>query len=150
MRKYLVALLTLCLCVCVCLAFDVFLASVVLVRSAVTSLEEPEPTPTVLRVPVTEETLSTAELLRETTIPERDLYSLAERLKHTGPVPRVVHEAPPHHEIGQRETFWINDEQLSDTYMTIEATLRYATPHVYMWVQEGLSLGQEGIEVAAI
>lgn len=149
MRKYLVVLLTLCLCVCVCLAFDIFLASVVLVRNAVTSLEEPEPTPTVLRVPVNEETLSTAELLRNTTIPERDLYSLTERLRHTGPVSRVVHEAPPYRELGQRETFWINDEQLSDTYLTIEATLRYATPHVYMWVQEGLSLDQEGIEAAA-
>ena len=149
MRKYLVVLLTLCLCVCVCLAFDIFLASVVLVRNAVTSLEEPEPTPTVLRVPVNEETLSTAELLRNTAIPERDLYALTERLKHTGPLSRVVHETPPYRELGQRETFWVNDEQLSDTYITIEATLRYATPHVYMWVQEGLSLDQEGIEAAA-
>ena len=149
MRKYVVALLTLGCCVCVCLAFDVLLASILLFRDVASSLEQPEITPTVLRLPVDEETLSTAELLRESAIPERDLHALAERLNHTGPVPRVVNEVAPHYELGQRETFWVNDEELSESYFAIEATLRYATPHAYYWVEEGLSLDQEGIEASA-
>ncbi len=149
MRKYALVLVTLCICICLCLAFDVFVASIVVVRDIMSSLEEPEITATVSRVPVGEATLSTAESLRETTIPERDLYALVERLGGTGPVPRVLNETPPSYSIGQRETFWVNDEDLSDSYITIEATLRYATPHVYMWVQDGLSLPQAGIEVAA-
>jgi immune inhibitor A len=149
LRKYVVALLTLGCCVCVCLAFDVLLASMLLFRDVASSLEQPEITPTVLRLPVDAETVSTAELLRETAIPERDLRALAERLKHTGPVPRVVNAEPPHYEIGQKETFWVNDEALSDTYLEIEASLRYVTPHLYMWVEEGLSFDQEGIEATA-
>jgi immune inhibitor A len=149
LRKYAIALLTLGLCACLCLALDVFLASMVLVRDVVTSLEEPQVTPTVLRVPVAEESLSTEEQLRDTTIPPRDLYALAESLKPGDPGPRVVNQAPPTFEIGQRETFWVSDEQLSETYFQIEATLRYATPHVYMWVADGLSLDQAGIVQAA-
>jgi len=149
LRKYAFALLTLGLCACLCLAFDVFLASMVLVRDVVTSLEEPQVTPTVLRVPVAAESLSTEELLRDTTIPQRDLHALAARLKLGDPGPRMVNETPPAFEIGQRETFWVNDERLSETYFEIEATLRYATPHVYMWVADGLSLDQAGIEESA-
>jgi len=150
LRKFVFALLTLGLCVCVCLSFDIFLASMVVFRDVMSSLEEPEITPTVLRVPVGEDTLSTAELLRETTIPQRDLYALASRLRSADPGPRVVNEEPPHFEIGQGETFWINDEELSDTYFEIEATLRYITPHVYMWVEDDLTLDQAGIETAAL
>jgi immune inhibitor A len=149
LRKYILALATLGICICLCLAFDVFVASIVVVRDVIPSLEEPEIAPTVSRVPVGEATLSTAESLRETIIPERDLYSLVERLGGTGPVSRVVNETPPNYSIGQRETFWVNDEELSDSYIAIEATLRYATPHVYMWVQNDLSLPQAGIEASA-
>ena len=150
MRKFVFALLTLGLCVCVCLSFDIFLASMVLFRDVMSSLEAPEITPTVLQVPVDEDMLSTAELLRETTIPQRDLYALASRLQSADPGPRVVNEEPPRFEVGQRETFWINDEELSDTYLETQATLRYITPHLYMWVEDGLSLDQEGIEAAAL
>jgi immune inhibitor A len=136
-----------------CLALDAFLLLLVVVRDVVsavpTAVPRVEITPTVVRTPVGEESLSTAELLRQTSIPARDLYSLTERLKHTGPVPRVVNDSPPEYELDDRETFWVNDEDLSDTYFTIEATLRYATPHVYMWVEDGLRLDQEGIEASA-
>ena len=153
MRKLIAALVTLGLCLCMCLAVDIFLVSMLVMRNVISSLPTPmqrvEITPTVVRIPVSEESLSTVELLRQTTIPARDLYSLTERLKDTGPVPKVVNDTPPHYEIGQRENFWVNDEELSDTYLTIEATLRYATLHVYMWVEDGLGLDQEDIEASA-
>jgi immune inhibitor A len=150
LRKYIVALSTLGLCICVCLAFDIFLASILSIRNVIPgATEEPGSTPTLLRPPVSTDAVSTEELLRETPIEARDLYSLTERLKHVGPVPRVVNETVPQFEIGQRETFWINDEELSDTYLSFEAVLRYATPHVYMWVQAGLNVDQRGIEASA-
>jgi len=153
LRKLIAALVTLGLCLCMCLAVDIFLVSMLVMRNVISSLPTPmqrvEITPTVVRIPVSEESLSTVELLRQTTIPARDLYSLTERLKDTGPVPKVVNDTPPHYEIGQRENFWVNDEELSDTYLTIEATLRYATLHVYMWVEDGLGLDQEDIEASA-
>jgi immune inhibitor A len=153
LRKLIAILVTLCVCVCICLAFDVFLASLVVVKNIIpplpTPIQQVEITPTVVRTPVSEESLSMVELLRQTAIPARDLYSLTERLKHTGPVPRVVNDAPPDYQVGDRETFWVNDEELSDTYFTIEATLRYATSHLYMWVEDGLQLDDEDIEASA-
>jgi len=150
LRKYILVLLAvLGLCICVCLATDVFLASMVVVRDAIGTPEQPEVAPTVSRALVSQEARSTLERLEETAIPPRDLYALTERLRHTGPVPTMVNETTPQYEIGQRESFWINDENLSDTYLSIEAVLRYATPHVYMWVQEGLDVDQGGIEASA-
>ncbi len=156
MRKFIVALLTLWLCICMCLAVNIFLASMMVARDFTASLTtpveptaQPQITPTVVRTPVSQESLTMAEVIWQTTIPARDLYSLTERLKHTGPVTHVVNEAPPNYEIGDTETFWVNDEELSDTYLMIDATLRYITPHVYMWVEDGLRLDQEGIEAAA-
>lgn len=149
MRKYVLALSTLGLCLCMCLAFDVFLASMLLVRETISAVDEPEIVPTVSRSAVSEEALGTAELLRQTTVAARDPYSLTERLKRTGPVPRVVNETVPEYVVGQIETFWVNDEELADTYVSIEAVLRHATPHVYMWVQQDLDVDQEGIEASA-
>ncbi len=152
MRKLIAALVTLGLCLCICLTLDVLLASMLVVRDAVSSFSpaaQEEITPTVLRTPLSEESLSTVESLRQTRIATRDLYSLAERLKHTGPVPHVVPDTPLRYEIGQRESFWVNDEELSDTYFSIEATLLYSTTHVYMWVEEGLRFDEEDIEASA-
>lgn len=149
MRKYVLALSLLGLCLCICIACDLFLVSVLLVRETIPAMQEPERVPTVARTPVSEEALGTAELLRETTITARDPYSLTERLKGTGPVPRVVNETVPEYVVGQTETFWVNDEELADTYVSIDAVLRYATPHVYMWVQEDLEVDQRGIEASA-
>lgn len=152
MRKVITALIALCLCLCVCLSIDVFLASMVVVRNLVSAVPPGPPAqvaPTVMRRGVSEESFSTLESLRQTTIAARDLYSLTERLKHTGPVPQVAHSTAPRYEVGQRESFWVNDEELSDTYLSIEATLRYMTPHCYVWVEDGLRLDQQAIEASA-
>ncbi|MFQ6058479.1 MAG: hypothetical protein ACE5MB_06350 [Anaerolineae bacterium] len=103
----------------------------------------PRPTPT------STAEASTLDKLLATEVPTRDLYALARRLKKMeGPVGRKVHQEPPHYEIGQQVSFWVGD-QVNKTYFTITATLRYATPHVYMWVQDGLEVDQTALERSA-
>ena len=60
----------------------------------------------------------------------------------------MVHEEPPRYEIGDQTSFWIGD-QVNRTYFSITATLRYATPHLYMWVQDGLEVDQAALERSA-
>jgi len=88
---------------------------------------------------------STEELLAETVLPERDLLALTTRLKKlTEPIPRVVNAASPHYEVGDRAEFWIN-EQATNTYFRSWATLRYITPHVHMWVEDGYEVDQDAL-----
>jgi immune inhibitor A len=103
----------------------------------------PRPTP----IPTAEP--STLEKLLTTEMPTRDLYALATRLKRVeGLTARVVHEEPPRYAIGDEAPFWIGD-QVRRTYFSTTATLRYATPHLYMWVQDGLEIDQEALERSA-
>ena len=87
-------------------------------------------------------------ILRDTTIPERDLLDLAVRLKRApADVPRVVHTEPQPHEIGDQATFWVSD-QGSLSYFQVTATLRYATPHVYMWAEDGYNVGDDELRLS--
>jgi hypothetical protein len=78
-------------------------------------------------------------------LPERDLLALTSRLKKPAePIPVVVNATPPHFEVGDRAEFWIN-EQATNTYFRSWATLRYITPHLYMWVEDGYDVDQDSL-----
>jgi hypothetical protein len=113
------------------------------------SVQTPVPTPTavptVVQTPVPPPEPSTEELLAETVLPERDLLALTTRLKKPAePIPGVVNATPPHYEVGDRAEFWIN-EQATNTYFRSWATLRYITPHVHVWVQDGYDVDQDDL-----
>jgi immune inhibitor A len=80
---------------------------------------------------------STEELLAEAVLPERDLLALTTRLKKSAEsIPVVVNATPPRYEVGDRAEFWIHEEP-TNAYSRSWATLRYITPHLYMWVEDG-------------
>ncbi len=68
--------------------------------------------------------------------PAGDLVEQAERLKGIANIPRVVadHAAPV--AVGTDAPFFISNEDTNKT-STITAVMRYATPHVYFWVEQG-------------
>jgi len=88
---------------------------------------------------------STEEWLAETVLPERDLLALTTRLrKPAEPIPEVVNATSPHYEVGDRAEFWIS-EQATNTYFQSWATLRYITPHVHVWVENGYDVDQDDL-----
>ncbi|HID61581.1 MAG TPA: hypothetical protein EYP49_02370, partial [Anaerolineae bacterium] len=94
-------------------------------------------------VPSTEP--STEELLAKVVLPERDLLALTTRLRKLAePIPVVVNATPPRYEVGDRAQFWIN-EQATNTYFRSWATLRYITPHVHVWVEDGYDVDQDDL-----
>ncbi len=107
------------------------------------------PVPIITRkLPSTEER-STENLLAQTEVPERDLVDIVMRLKNPAePVQRIVRDAPPDYQIGAQEVFWISDQNANRNF-TAEATLRYATPHLYMWVENGYDVDEEGLKQSA-
>jgi immune inhibitor A len=100
-----------------------------------TALPTLAPTPGAL---TTEEHLLAAEL------PQRDVRLLAERLTKIGPIPVVVHEAPPVYELGDETQFWVGNMDTLEQF-DVTAILRYRTPHLYMWVEKDLSYDQEAL-----
>jgi len=87
-------------------------------------------------------------VLQSTTIPERDLLDLAIRLKRAPhDTPRVVRTEPFPYAIGDQATFWVSD-QGSLSYFQVTATLRYSTPHVYMWAENGYNISDEALRLS--
>lgn len=110
------------------------------------------PTPTL--PPATEtptpvvESLDLVGRMRAAELPQRDIRLLAERLRIHGPIPRVVRETPPDYQIGDVESFWVgNLDTLQHT--RVAAVLRYITPQLYVWVEDGVNYDREGLARSA-
>jgi immune inhibitor A len=109
----------------------------------------PEPVPVIIRSPVTDTVRTMEQQLAETVIPERDLLALATRLKKPAePIPAVVNPTPPTYNLGDKAIFWVTDNDSLEHFQAT-AVLRYITPHVYMWVQEGYQVDEEALRRSA-
>jgi hypothetical protein len=82
-------------------------------------------------------------------VPERDPRRLAQQFKDPGQIiPKVVNDAPPDYQLGDEEVFWVANLDRDENFQ-ITAQLRYITPHLYVWVQEGYDVDQEDLERSA-
>lgn len=106
-----------------------------------TSSPVPTPTPT--------PTLTTLQALATVIVPVRDPPALAERFGYVAaPIPRVVNQEPPQFEVGDQHRFWVGDDE-AGTHFAVTATLRYITPHLHMWVEDGYTVSQESLRQSA-
>lgn len=109
----------------------------------------PPPTPLNTQTPIPPPPLTTEELLALELVPERNPRELAQQFKGPGvPIPVVVNPTPPTYRVGDKETFWVSNLDADENF-EITAELRYITPHVYMWVQEGRKVDREALERSA-
>ncbi len=75
--------------------------------------------------------------LLSATLDERDQSALTVRFKKAkGPIPTVVNATPPSYKVGDQRVLWVADQPAKKQF-TVTATIRYITPHVYAWVQNG-------------
>lgn len=83
-------------------------------------------------------------------IPPADPYDLARRLRHIpGPFPLPTPASPTLYAVGDRETFWVLNLDTAESF-PISATLCYISPHLYMWVQDDISVPQDALERSAL
>jgi immune inhibitor A len=108
---------------------------------------EPDPTPV---APVAQDQPGEAEhqtalAVAQSTLPERDLYDLALRLKGLSPSQETNSSVtPPGHRLGDTLTFWLQNVGAS-SFFTATATLEYETPHAYWWIEEGYDIPQKDL-----
>ena len=79
----------------------------------------------------------TAWLLSSVEVPLADPISLAERLAGVVNPARVVAQKADPIPLGTVETFWASDTD-NNTNFQVDATLVYASDHVYFWVEKGV------------
>jgi len=85
------------------------------------------------------------DVLKNTVVPIADPYDLACRLNQVCNVPRVMATSALPRAAGDTEAFWVTN---LDTHSNrqVQATLRYATPYVYFWVEDGVKANEADIQ----
>lgn len=92
----------------------------------------------------------TAAILAGTDAPGRDLAALTLRLKlhGVGSIPSVVNASTPNYPAGTRHSFFVANIT-GRGYYSINATVRFVTPHAYWYVKDGFRVEQRYLEAAA-
>ena len=98
----------------------------------------PTTEPEVSRPPVDTISSETLELLENSIVPPNEPAELACRLDNICDIPKVMAESAAPRVVGESEKFWVTDVGTNEN-TEVTATLRYVTPHVYFWVQDGVS-----------
>lgn len=101
----------------------------------------PSPVPEITRPPVDSISSETVQTLENTVVPSNDLRDLACRLKGICDVPEVIADSAAPRNIGDKDKFWVSNQDTTENTQ-IDATLQYATPHAYFWVQDGVDFNK--------
>lgn len=136
-------------CICVILAGMAAYAYYTLVPSSSQTTDSPvgggdDPSqvePEITRPPADTVSGETLETLQNTNVPENDPRELACRLKGLCDVPEVMATSAVTRVVGDKDNFWVHNLD-SNVNNEVQATLRYVTPHVYFWVQDGVSVNE--------
>jgi immune inhibitor A len=109
-------------------------------------VDDSTPTPfEITRQPVDEIPTETLKQLETVDIPDNDLAAMACRFKNVCNIPPTLPPPAEPYAEGAKQSFWVNNED-SNSYFQIQATLRYVTPHSYFWVEDGASFDQQEIK----
>jgi len=135
-------IVVLCLCIIGLIAVGAF--TINLADRAIGPIDLPfDPPPTEPSGPIDRPTvgalpLELLETLRTTEVNAADLRDLTCRLNGVCNVPETTLPPAGPRQVGETDRFWITNHDSFDS-IQIDATLRYVTPHVYFWVQNGIS-----------
>ena len=88
------------------------------------------------------ETLKT---LEGSVVPESDPILLAQEYKGAGPIEPTVPPPAQPHTVGETMKFWIPNND-TGVHRQLSATLRYATPHLYFWVEDSVKYNLTAIK----
>ena len=111
-----------------------------------TQQDPSSPPPTPERPPVESIPSETLETLDQTLVPENDPYELACRLKGICDVATTV--PAKEYKLGDKETFWTTNVDTVENFQ-VSATLKYITPHVFFWIEDGASYDEADLKKLA-
>lgn len=118
-------------------------ASPVFVEPFAPDVQDEEPQ--IVRPPVDSISDETLQTLETSIVPINDPRELACRLEGKCNVPEVTATSAAPRLVGERQNFWVHDLD-SNQNNEVQATLRYITPHVYFWAQDGLDIDEDEMQ----
>ena len=98
--------------------------------------------------PIPDEAYEELQRLSSTEILENDAREIAERLKGIEDIPEVIATTADPVNVGDQSNFWVIDGDTDENFET-EATMEYATDHLYFWVENGVSFDKEDLVTLA-
>ncbi|WKZ37138.1 MAG: immune inhibitor A [Anaerolineales bacterium] len=101
----------------------------------------PTAEPEITRPPVDSVSNETLQTLQNTIVPSNDPRELACRLKGLCDIPEVMATSAAPRSVGDTKPFWVHNLD-TNVNNEVQATLRYITPHVYFWVQDGVQYNE--------
>lgn len=105
----------------------------------------PTATPWIEVSPAGQNSFETLKTLEAMIVPINDPIDLAGRLTgKTGISPTVAAPNPPY-QVGNSESFWASNEDTTE-HFKVKAVLRYATPHLYFWIEDGVKYNQSELK----
>ncbi len=162
-RKFLIALIAvLMLCICLVIGSTGAVIWQWPNLSRATSLGAlPTPTPSPVLVspntpaslpvtPLSAVSNATADALARAQIPARDLYQIVPRLrKNLALLTPMPTPAPRPRSIGDRDAFFVVEDDATGKYRTVNATLQIVTPNAYFWVEDNLKFDRAALQQSA-
>jgi len=103
----------------------------------------PLPPVELTRPPIESIPPETLQSLLTTIVPANDPYDLACRLKAVCDVATTVPAKV--YKLGDQETFWAANVDTVENFQA-KATLRYITPHMYFWIENGASYNESDLK----
>lgn len=90
----------------------------------------------------------TLETLQNTIVPPNNPRELACRLKGLCSVPAAIAASAAPRYVGDTDSFWVHNLDTNEN-KRVQATLRYVTPHLYFWVQDGVQVNENEVKALA-
>jgi immune inhibitor A len=94
-----------------------------------------------LSYPGAEESLRT---LMGSNVPEKDVYSVNRRFKNISDNKNSKPIYNPMYQLGAKRDFWILNTS-SNSYKKIKAGLYFETPHLYFWIEDGITVDEDDL-----
>lgn len=99
--------------------------------------------------PAPAEAYETQETLQTTDIPDSDLHELAIRFRDVpADTPRQLNLPAADYPVGTERVFNVSNVDTNEQFQ-VTAVLAYKTPHLYMWVEKGVSYNERKLKEAA-
>jgi len=110
-----------------------------------------QPSPTYFSIPQTPAQVVPTDILQaieKTSVPPNDYYLLACELKAVCNIPPALPTPAVSRTVGAQDTFWVISQDTNQSFQ-VTAMLRYVTPHVYFWVENGVAAQDQDIHSLA-
>lgn len=82
--------------------------------------------------------------LENSVVPTNNMRDLAQRLEGIENIPATLTPPAVPFLVGAQQSFWVSNTDTKETFR-VQGILRYITPHLYFWVEEGISYNENDL-----